>query len=157
MCLIRCPSDPVRGRHQYAATRDNGGGRIVDYAHTLAIATGTSGDLRPACDGALGAIVGAGGDRDRASVGDGTRPAAPFRYCVLWTMTIALRRSQHPSCRDAGLPTPPKSATGRSDFLRWHRRDAQRRAADRRAKGHEKPGTNHRGRLCSPLMMWNKQ
>ncbi|TMM55025.1 UDP-N-acetylmuramoyl-L-alanyl-D-glutamate--2,6-diaminopimelate ligase [Sulfitobacter sabulilitoris] len=56
----------VRGRMQLAATRDNGAAVFVDYAHTPdAIATALAA-MRPHVMGRLVAIVGAGGDRDRA-------------------------------------------------------------------------------------------
>ena len=56
----------VRGRMQLAATRDNGAAVFVDYAHTPdAVATAIKA-LRPHVMGRLIAIVGAGGDRDRA-------------------------------------------------------------------------------------------
>jgi UDP-N-acetylmuramoyl-L-alanyl-D-glutamate--2,6-diaminopimelate ligase len=56
----------VRGRMQLAATRDNGAAVFVDYAHTPdAVATALRA-LRPHVMGRLIAIVGAGGDRDRA-------------------------------------------------------------------------------------------
>ena len=56
----------VRGRMQLAATRGNGAAVFVDYAHTPdAVATALRA-LRPHVMGRLVAIVGAGGDRDRA-------------------------------------------------------------------------------------------
>ncbi len=56
----------VRGRMQLAATRDNGAAVFVDYAHTPdAVATALAA-MRPHVLGRLVAIVGAGGDRDRA-------------------------------------------------------------------------------------------
>ncbi len=56
----------VRGRMQLAATRDNGAAVFVDYSHTPdAVATALAA-LRPHVMGRLVAIVGAGGDRDRA-------------------------------------------------------------------------------------------
>lgn len=56
----------VRGRMQLAATRDNGATVFVDYAHTPdAVATALQA-MRPHVMGRLIAIVGAGGDRDRA-------------------------------------------------------------------------------------------
>lgn len=56
----------VRGRMQLAATRGNGAAVFVDYAHTPdAVATAIRA-LRPHVMGRLVAIVGAGGDRDRA-------------------------------------------------------------------------------------------
>ncbi|RBI87400.1 UDP-N-acetylmuramoyl-L-alanyl-D-glutamate--2,6-diaminopimelate ligase [Rhodosalinus halophilus] len=56
----------VRGRMQLAATRENGAGVYVDYAHTPdAIATALRA-LRPHVMGRLVAVIGAGGDRDRA-------------------------------------------------------------------------------------------
>jgi UDP-N-acetylmuramoyl-L-alanyl-D-glutamate--2,6-diaminopimelate ligase len=51
---------------QLAATRDNGAAVFVDYAHTPdAVATALAA-MRPHVMGRLVAIVGAGGDRDRA-------------------------------------------------------------------------------------------
>lgn len=56
----------VHGRMQLAATRENGAAVFVDYAHTPdAVATALKA-LRPHVMGRLVAIVGAGGDRDRA-------------------------------------------------------------------------------------------
>ncbi len=56
----------VRGRMQLAATRDNGAAVFVDFAHTPdAVATALKA-MRPHVMGRLVAIVGAGGDRDRA-------------------------------------------------------------------------------------------
>ncbi|MFG6530620.1 MULTISPECIES: UDP-N-acetylmuramoyl-L-alanyl-D-glutamate--2,6-diaminopimelate ligase [unclassified Sulfitobacter] len=76
--VIACGADPqevfdtlphlttVRGRMQLAATRDNGAAVFVDYAHTPdAVATALAA-MRPHVLGRLVAIVGAGGDRDRA-------------------------------------------------------------------------------------------
>ncbi|MCX7566339.1 UDP-N-acetylmuramoyl-L-alanyl-D-glutamate--2,6-diaminopimelate ligase [Sulfitobacter sp. F26169L] len=76
--VIACGADPsevfdtiphlttVRGRMQLAATRDNSAAVFVDYAHTPdAIATALAA-MRPHVMGRLVAIVGAGGDRDRA-------------------------------------------------------------------------------------------
>ncbi|MDF3383846.1 MULTISPECIES: UDP-N-acetylmuramoyl-L-alanyl-D-glutamate--2,6-diaminopimelate ligase [Sulfitobacter] len=76
--VIACGGDPqevfdtlphlttVRGRMQLAATRDNGAAVFVDYAHTPdAVATALAA-MRPHVLGRLVAIVGAGGDRDRA-------------------------------------------------------------------------------------------
>ncbi|MCM2560675.1 UDP-N-acetylmuramoyl-L-alanyl-D-glutamate--2,6-diaminopimelate ligase [Lutimaribacter sp. EGI FJ00015] len=58
--------ETVPGRMQLAATRDNGAAVFVDYAHTPdAVATALRA-LRPHVMGRLVAIVGAGGDRDRA-------------------------------------------------------------------------------------------
>ena len=76
--VIACGADPaevfdtiphlttVRGRMQLAATRENGAAVFVDYAHTPdAVATALAA-MRPHVMGRLIAIVGAGGDRDRA-------------------------------------------------------------------------------------------
>ena len=76
--VIACGADPadvfdtiphlttVRGRMQLAATRDNGAAVFVDYAHTPdAVATALAA-MRPHVMGRLVAIIGAGGDRDRA-------------------------------------------------------------------------------------------
>ncbi|MDF1728090.1 MAG: UDP-N-acetylmuramoyl-L-alanyl-D-glutamate--2,6-diaminopimelate ligase [Sulfitobacter sp.] len=56
----------VRGRMQLAASRDNGAHVFVDYAHTPAAVATAIQALRPHVMGRLIAIVGAGGDRDRA-------------------------------------------------------------------------------------------
>lgn len=56
----------VRGRMQLAATRANGAAVFVDYAHTPAAVATALQALRPHVMGRLIAIVGAGGDRDRA-------------------------------------------------------------------------------------------
>ena len=76
--VIACGADPadvfdtvphlttVRGRMQLAATRDSGAAVFVDYAHTPdAVATALAA-MRPHVMGRLVAIIGAGGDRDRA-------------------------------------------------------------------------------------------
>ena len=56
----------VRGRMELAATREGGASVFVDYAHTPdAVATALAA-LRPHVMGRIVAIVGAGGDRDRA-------------------------------------------------------------------------------------------
>lgn len=75
---IACGDDPadvfdtlphlttVRGRMQLAGTRQNGAAVFVDFAHTPdAIATALAA-VRPHVMGRLIAIIGAGGDRDRA-------------------------------------------------------------------------------------------
>lgn len=56
----------VRGRMQLAATRANGAAAFVDYAHTPDAVETAIRALRPHVMGRLIAIVGAGGDRDRA-------------------------------------------------------------------------------------------
>ena len=56
----------VRGRMQLAATRGNGAAVFVDYAHTPAAVATALQALRPHVMGRLVAIIGAGGDRDRA-------------------------------------------------------------------------------------------
>ena len=76
--VIACGADPahvfdtlphlttVRGRMQLAATRDNGGAVFVDYAHTPDATATALQAMPPHVMGRLVAIVGAGGDRDRA-------------------------------------------------------------------------------------------
>lgn len=56
----------VRGRMELAATRDNGAATFVDYAHTPGAVETALQALRPHVMGRIIAIVGAGGDRDRA-------------------------------------------------------------------------------------------
>ncbi|EPX82186.1 UDP-N-acetylmuramoyl-L-alanyl-D-glutamate--2,6-diaminopimelate ligase [Salipiger mucosus] len=58
--------ETVHGRMQLAAARDNGAAVYVDYAHTPAAVATAIQALRPHVMGRLIAIVGAGGDRDRA-------------------------------------------------------------------------------------------
>lgn len=105
--VIACGADPaevfdtiphlstVRGRMQLAATRDNGAAVFVDYAHTPdAIATALAA-MRPHVMGRLVAIVGAGGDRDRAK-----RPlmgAAAAQHADLVFVTDDNPRSENPA------------------------------------------------------------
>lgn len=56
----------VRGRMQLAATRETGATVFVDYAHTPDAVKTALCALRPHVMGRIVAIVGAGGDRDRA-------------------------------------------------------------------------------------------
>ncbi len=58
--------ETVPGRMQLAATRGNGAAVFVDYAHTPDAVETALRALRPHVMGRLVAIVGAGGDRDRA-------------------------------------------------------------------------------------------
>jgi len=85
----------VRGRMQLAATRDTGAAVFVDYAHTPdAVATAIKA-LRPHVMGRLIAIVGAGGDRDRAK-----RPLmgqAAGTYADLVIVTDDNPRSEDPA------------------------------------------------------------
>jgi UDP-N-acetylmuramoyl-L-alanyl-D-glutamate--2,6-diaminopimelate ligase len=98
----------VRGRMQLAATRDNGGAVFVDYAHTPdAIATALQA-MRPHVMGRLVAIVGAGGDRDRAK-----RPlmgAAAAAHADLVIVTDDNPRSEDPAAiRAAVLDGAPEA------------------------------------------------
>ncbi len=56
---------PVRGRMQLAARRDNGATVFVDFAHTSEALAGALRALRPHTLGRLVVVFGAGGDRDR--------------------------------------------------------------------------------------------
>lgn len=56
----------VRGRMELAATRTNGAAVFVDYAHTPDAVQTALRALRPHVMGRIVAIIGAGGDRDRA-------------------------------------------------------------------------------------------
>lgn len=56
----------VRGRMELAATRSNGAPVFVDYAHTPAAVETALKALRPHVMGRLIAVIGAGGDRDKA-------------------------------------------------------------------------------------------
>lgn len=85
----------VRGRMQLAATRGNGAAVFVDYAHTPdAVATALRA-LRPHVMGRLVAIIGAGGDRDRAK-----RPMmglAAAKHADLLIVTDDNPRSEDPA------------------------------------------------------------
>ncbi|PRY94822.1 UDP-N-acetylmuramoylalanyl-D-glutamate--2,6-diaminopimelate ligase [Hasllibacter halocynthiae] len=75
----------VRGRMQLAAVRARGGAIFVDYAHTPdAVATALRA-LRPHAMGRLIAVVGAGGDRDRAKRPLMGRAAAEHADAVIVT------------------------------------------------------------------------
>ncbi len=91
----------VRGRMQLAATRDNGAAVFVDYAHTPdAVATALRA-LRPHVMGRIIAIVGAGGDRDRAK-----RPlmgAAAAEHADLVIVTDDNPRSEDPAAIRAAV------------------------------------------------------
>ena len=56
----------VRGRMELAARREGGGALYVDYAHTPDAVAAALRSLRPHVMGRIVAVVGAGGDRDRA-------------------------------------------------------------------------------------------
>ena len=101
----------VRGRMQLAATRDNGGAVFVDYAHTPdAIATALQA-MRPHVMGRLVAIVGAGGDRDRAK-----RPLmgqAAAAHADLVFVTDDNPRSEDPATiRAAVMEGAPEATVG---------------------------------------------
>ena len=119
--VIACGADPsevfdtiphlstVRGRMQLAATRDNGAAVFVDYAHTPdAVATALSA-MRPHVMGRLVAIVGAGGDRDRAK-----RPlmgAAAAKHADLVFVTDDNPRSEVPASIRAAVMAGCPDAT----------------------------------------------
>jgi len=85
----------VRGRMELAATRGSGAAVYVDYAHTPdAVATALK-SLRPHVLGRLVAIIGAGGDRDRAK-----RPLmgqAAVKHADLVIVTDDNPRSEEPA------------------------------------------------------------
>ncbi|MGH1426096.1 MAG: UDP-N-acetylmuramoyl-L-alanyl-D-glutamate--2,6-diaminopimelate ligase [Pseudooceanicola sp.] len=56
--------EPVRGRMQLVAQRDNGASVFVDFAHTPDAISTALAAMRPHVMGRLVAIIGAGGDRD---------------------------------------------------------------------------------------------
>jgi len=91
----------VRGRMELAATRDNGAAVFVDYAHTPdAIATALAA-MRPHVMGRLVALIGAGGDRDRAK-----RPLmgqAAARHADLVFVTDDNPRSEDPAAIRAAV------------------------------------------------------
>lgn len=91
----------VRGRMQLAATRENGAAVFIDYAHTPdAVATALQ-SLRPHVAGRIFAIVGAGGDRDKAK-----RPlmgAAAARHADVVIVTDDNPRSEDPAAIRAAV------------------------------------------------------
>ncbi len=98
----------VRGRMQFAATRDNGASVFVDYAHTPdAVATALKA-LRPHVLGRIVVVLGAGGDRD-----SGKRPlmgAAAAQYADVVIVTDDNPRTEDPaSIRAAILHAAPEA------------------------------------------------
>jgi UDP-N-acetylmuramoyl-L-alanyl-D-glutamate--2,6-diaminopimelate ligase len=100
----------VRGRMQLAATRGNGAAVFVDYAHTPdAVATALQA-LRPHVMGRIVAIVGAGGDRDRAK-----RPllgAAAAEHADQVIVTDDNPRSENPADIRAAVLEGARATTG---------------------------------------------
>ncbi len=85
----------VRGRMELAATRENGAPVFVDYSHTPeAVATALRA-LRPHVMGRIVAVVGAGGDRDKAKRPLMGRAAA--RHADLVFVTDDNPRSEDPA------------------------------------------------------------
>ena len=73
----------VRGRMQLAAVRDNGAAVFVDYAHKPGAVIAALQSLRPHVMGRIVAVIGAGGDRDRAKrplMGEAARQFADVVY-----------------------------------------------------------------------------
>ena len=73
----------VRGRMQLAAVRDNGAAVFVDYAHKPGALVAALQSLRPHVMGRIIAVIGAGGDRDRAKrplMGEAARQFADVVY-----------------------------------------------------------------------------
>lgn len=73
--------EPVRGRMQFAARRDNEAAVFVDYAHTPDAVRAALAALRPHVMGRLVVVLGAGGDRDstkRALMGEAAGAMADF-------------------------------------------------------------------------------
>ncbi|MFU8825571.1 Mur ligase family protein, partial [Yoonia sp.] len=75
----------VRGRMELAATRANGAAVFVDYAHTPDAVQTALKALRPHVLGRIVAIIGAGGDRDRAKRPLMGAAAADFADSVIVT------------------------------------------------------------------------
>lgn len=104
----------VRGRMELAASRANGAAVFVDYAHTPdAIETALKA-MRPHVMGRIIAIVGAGGDRDRAK-----RPlmgAAAAQNADIVIVTDDNPRSEDPASIRSAVMAGVASA-GRSDSV----------------------------------------
>ncbi len=100
----------VRGRMQLAARRGNGASVFVDFAHTPdAVATALKA-LRPHVMGRVVAVIGAGGDRDRAK-----RPlmgAAAARHADAVIVTDDNPRSEDPSAIRAAVLQGVREAGG---------------------------------------------
>jgi len=91
----------VRGRMQLAARRTNGAAVFVDYAHTPDAVKTALQALRPHVAGRIVAIIGAGGDRDRAK-----RPlmgAAAAQNADLVIVTDDNPRSEDPAAIRAAV------------------------------------------------------
>lgn len=85
----------VRGRMELAARRENGASIFVDYAHTPDAVETALAALRPHVMGRIIAVIGAGGDRDRAK-----RPlmgAAAASHADLVIVTDDNPRSEDPA------------------------------------------------------------
>ena len=99
----------VRGRMQRAATRENGATVFVDYAHTPGAVATALAALRPHVMGRIVAIVGAGGDRDRAK-----RPlmgAAAAEHADVVIVTDDNPRSEDPAAIRAAVRAGAPDAT----------------------------------------------
>ncbi|MEM8776386.1 MAG: UDP-N-acetylmuramoyl-L-alanyl-D-glutamate--2,6-diaminopimelate ligase [Pseudomonadota bacterium] len=125
--VIACGADPdrvfatlpsmktVRGRMQLAATRSNGAAVFVDYAHTPDAVKTALHALRPHVLGRMIAIVGAGGDRDKAKRPMMGRAAVEQADIVI--VTDDNPRSEDPSDIRRAVIEGVKDAGGDEKFM----------------------------------------
>lgn len=93
--------ETVRGRMQLAARRANGAAVFVDYAHKPGAVIAALQSLRPHVMGRIVAVIGAGGDRDRAK-----RPlmgAAAREYADVVYVTDDNPRTEDPAAIRAAV------------------------------------------------------
>ncbi len=131
----------VPGRLQFVAEGEDGGGIVVDYAHTPDALATVLAALRPHAPGRLVVLFGAGGDRDpgkRALMGSAAAAGADRR----------LRNRRQPAQRGPGRDPARdprrRTACGRNRRPPPRDRDRDRRAWPRRFTGHRRERTRDR-------------